>query len=67
LSGIAFMVVTLVIIMAPMFIEVKQDYTDKWYVPVCTFFVSVFLIIAPDKLLGIGNKTANKFLGNKEN
>jgi len=54
--GIVFVAVAVSIYILPMFIDVKKDYTEEWYVPFVFGIIGLGLIGVPDKLFGsLGN------------
>lgn len=66
-AGIIFLAITCMMFIAPVFWEVKKDFTEDYWYPVGTFTVGLFLVLAPDQLLGIGSRAADKAIGDKKN
>ncbi len=66
IAGILFLSITLMMFIAPVFWEVKKDFTENYWYPVGTFTVGLFLVMAPDRLLGIGSRAADKAIGDKK-
>ncbi len=61
--GFLFIVLGLLMYALPMFIEVKKDFTEVWYVPLLVITIGTVLIFSPDTLVRGANKAINKGTG----
>jgi len=53
--GTLLVLISMLIWLAPMFVDVRKDYEEMWYIPTGILCVGVLFILAPDKLVtGIG-------------
>lgn len=58
--GLVMSLISLLIWVAPMFVEVKKDYTTMWYIPTGILVSGILLIGAPDKLFSGLGKVVDK-------
>lgn len=61
--GLILVLAAVVVLFAPVFVEVKKDLTSMWYLPVGIGFAGVLLIISPDTLVRGANKGIDKYTG----
>lgn len=50
--GLVFVLLATLMYALPIFVEVKKDYTEEWYVPFTFGLVGLGLIGIPDELFG---------------
>lgn len=50
IPGICFIVLGFFMYLLPMFIELRKDFTEVWYVPLLVICLGVVLIYVPDSL-----------------
>ena len=66
--GLILVLAAVVVLFAPVFVEVKKDLTSMWYLPVGMAAVGLLLILSPDTLVRGANKGIDKYTGkDKEN
>ena len=58
--GVLFMLVSLLIYTLPLFMEVKKDFTEVWYVPLIPFGIGILLLLSPDSLVLGAKKIINR-------
>jgi len=58
--GALFILVCLLIYSLPLFIEVKKDFTEVWYVPLIPLGIGVLLLLSPDSLVMGAKKIINR-------
>jgi uncharacterized membrane protein len=58
--GSLFIALGLLMYALPMFIEVKKDFTEVWYVPLLVITIGACLIFSPDTLVVGAKKAINK-------
>lgn len=66
IPGMMFIFLGLLMYALPMFIEVKKDFTEVWYVPLLVITVGVVLIYSPDTLVRGANKVIDKQTGGND-
>jgi hypothetical protein len=50
----------------PMFMEVKKDFTEHWYIPLGMLCVGVLLVLSPDSIVRGANKAIDKGIDEKK-
>lgn len=63
--GLALVIPALIVLLAPVFVEVKKDLTDVWYIPVGILVLGVLLVVSPDTIVRGANKGVDKYMGDK--
>ena len=58
--GLILVLSAVAVLLLPVFIEVKKDMTEKWYLPVGIGVLGVLLIISPDTIIRGANKGIDK-------
>lgn len=61
--GLVLVLAAVVVLFAPVFVEVKKDLTDMWYLPVGIGVFGALLILSPDTLVRGANKGIDKYTG----
>lgn len=64
--GLILVLSAVVVLFAPVFIEVKKDLTSMWYLPVGMAAVGILLIVSPDTIVRGANKGIDKYTGDKD-
>lgn len=60
IPGMLFIFLGLTMYAAPMFVTVKKDFTEIWWVPLLVITVGTVLIFSPDKFVKGADKVIDK-------
>lgn len=61
IPGMLFIFLGLLMYALPMFMEVKKDFTEQWYIPPLVIAVGTVLIFSPDTIVRGADKTIDRF------
>jgi membrane protein CcdC involved in cytochrome C biogenesis len=60
IPGLGFISLGFLMYALPMFMTVKKDFTEQWYIPLMVVILGVILIFSPDTLVKAGDKAIDK-------
>ncbi len=60
IPGLCFIMLGLLMYALPIFVEVKKDFTEIWWIPLLVITIGTVLIFSPDTIVRGANKAIDK-------